>query len=104
MKIHNIIILSSILTLTSCAFQSKDKWVKNNSNERDYIIADSSCTAESYKAAPAIPASNCGPESSFSHGYCMGSQIGNARKMKDIRVKVYDGCMFEKGWEKKPIQ
>lgn len=106
MKLQNIIIITSILAITSCASKNKDIWVKNgvSSQGKEYTIADSLCTAESYKAAPEMPMASCGPQSGFSQGFCMSSQMSSAGNMAKVRAKVYDGCMLEKGWEKQLAQ
>lgn len=97
MKINKIIIFLSILMLSGCFGGPKYTWVKGGLNEqgKEFIIEDSTCTAESYKAAPAISISGDNDDL---------AQAVLAGQMKKVRNKVYDGCMLGKGWEKQPIQ
>jgi len=107
MKLNKAISVLFMLVLVSCATQNKveHKWVKSKSEgqEKEYIIADSSCTAEAYKAIPELSASNCGDmNSSFSRGYCKGTQSRKTKELEETRAKIYDGCMLGKGWERQP--
>ncbi|MDE1153005.1 MAG: hypothetical protein PW788_10760 [Micavibrio sp.] len=103
MNISSVISVLSILCLAGCATETKPQytWVKSNadSQSNQYIIADGACTAEAYKAVPELPPTDCSKmKSGYAKGFCAGSQ-GNGSV--SARSKVYDGCMLEKGWEKR---
>lgn len=104
---HRLIIITSIILIAGCVSKEPEyKWVKtnNDSKEKEYIIADSTCLAEAYKASPVTPSSDCGKSTGFANGFCMGENAGNARNAKELREKFYDGCMLSKGWEKQSIK
>ncbi len=110
MKIKSIISVTAALALSACAIQQQPKidfkWVERASSKQkvEFAIADPSCAAESYKAAPVVPITYCGDKSSYNRGYCIGYQNQMRTKMAAVRAKVYEGCMLEKGWVKQPIQ
>ena len=97
MNINRVIAVSSIIILAACASKANYTWAKGALNEqgKEFTIDDSICTAESYKAAPVMPMP--------SGNYSMAQGV-LAGQMKKVRIKVYDGCMLGKGWEKQPIQ
>lgn len=104
------LLLIGLLVVSGCATQNnvQYEWVKGVSSkqETEYIIADSSCLAESYKAIPELsPGSNCDKlDGGISKGYCRTSESRNLRKRLETRAKIYDGCMLGKGWKKRPLQ
>jgi hypothetical protein len=103
MKVREVLIISSIALLASCASKPDYTWVKNGVEVqgKQYTIDDSKCTAESYKAAGPLPISGCGKVSSSS---CMGIQAGLGARLRKVREKIYEGCMLEKGWEMQPLE
>lgn len=103
---RNLVLLSIIL-LAGCTPQEPQyTWVKSSSagNDKEYIIADSACTAEAYKAAPTTTDASCADARGFAKGFCRGTNAGRSKEAQSVRTKVYDGCMLGKGWEKRSSQ
>jgi hypothetical protein len=110
MKKCNFFIILSALLISSCSSAPKAieyTWTKKGANgqEKDYIIADSKCTAESYKSVPEIPSSDCSDYGGgFARGACLAKIDLKVKKMEAVRSKIYDGCMLNEGWEKQLLK
>lgn len=109
MRLQTIIILAATITLSACttAQEPNYTWVKGKlgTRENEYLIADSSCEAESYKTIPIDNSSqlNCTLMSAgFAKGMCNGSVARQNKNMAELRHRVYEGCMLNKGWHKEP--
>lgn len=107
MRLKDILILTfTIFGLSGCASTEPEyNWVKAKgvNKEEDYMIASSGCDAEAYKA---IPVDNTAQIScalmprGFARGMCNGSAARQNQNMVDLRERIYEGCMLNKGWRK----
>lgn len=99
---QNRMIFIGLLSLVGCTSAPEYTWVKTGaaSQGKEYVVADSACTAEAYKAAPITNDDACGDKRGFSRGACRGANAGRSKEAESLRSKVYDGCMLSKGWEK----